>query len=398
MIKKFKKKIILILTIIFWGILIGILVAVNLSNYQTNQSETKKLLVAQEGIVKFGNITEASPPVHNGKTLSSIYSVKVDEKKRYSVVFSNNDSGYSQEDLINVAKAILNENREDGVFNHFKYKIGNNHEEVIISFIDYSMWEQQQNKMMSYSILIGIIGMIMLFVVAIFLSEWLIKPINIAFEKQKQFISDAGHELKTPLTIMKASLDMLEDNYGEDKYFGYIREENNHMTVLIDELLTLSGLETLNEKINFEKINLSRIVEGTCLPFECLVFEKGLNLELQIKDEIYILGNEKQIRNMIEVLVDNAIKHTYINGTVLIKLNINKGKIILEVKNQGEPIAESERSRIFDRFYRVDKARNRKEGRYGLGLAIASSIAEVHKSSISVECKENWTTFSVKFN
>lgn len=398
MIKKFKKKIILILTIIFWGILIGILMAVNLSNYQTNQSETKKLLVAQEGIVKFGNITDAYPPEHNGKTVSSIYSVKVDDDKRYSVAFSNNGSEYSHEDLINIAKAIINENKEDGVFNNFRYKIGNSNEGVIISFIDYSIWEQQQNKMMSYSIFIGIIGVVILLLIAIFLSEWLIKPISIAFEKQKQFISDAGHELKTPLAIMKASLDMLEDKCSENKYFGYISEENKHMTGLINELLTLSSLEKTHEKINFEKINLSRIVEGTCLPFECLAFEKGLNLELQIKEEIYIWGNEKQIRNMIEVLVDNAIKHTYVNGSVIIELNIDKGKAMLEVKNEGEPIAEAERSKIFDRFYRVDKGRNRKEGRYGLGLAIASSIAEMHGSSISVECKDNWTIFYVKFN
>lgn len=157
------------------------------------------------------------------------------------------------------------------------------------------MWECQQNKMMSYCVFIGIVGIIILLVISIFLSEWLIKPISTAFEKQKQFISDAGHEFKTPITILKSSLDMLEDKYGENKYFGYIREENNHMAELIDELLNLSSLEKLNEKINFEKINLSRIVEGTCLPFECLAFEKGLNLELKIKDQIYVLGDEKQI-------------------------------------------------------------------------------------------------------
>lgn len=398
MIQKFRKKTILILTVVFWGTLIGILLTVNLSNYQSNLSETRKLLSIQERILKFDNVENAKPPMDNEQKVSRIYSVRVDEDKGYSVVFSNNDSEYSKEYLVKIAKDIFSEKKGEGVVNHFRYKIANTDTGTLISFIDYTIWEHQQYQMMIYSILIGFVGMIIMFFIALFLARWLIKPINTAFEKQKQFISDAGHELKTPLTIMNASLDMLGSENGENKYFRYIREENNRMTALVHELLSLSSLEKTNEKINFEKIDLSRILEGTCLPFECLAFENELHLELQIQEGVYILGNEKQIRQLIGVLVDNAIKHTYVNGSVIVRLDVDKGKAVLQVKNEGEPIPEDERSKIFDRFYRVDKARNRKEGRYGLGLAIASSIAEVHKSKISVECKENWTIFSVKFN
>lgn len=398
MIQKFKKKTILILTIIFWVMLIGILLTVNLSNYQSNQSDTRKLLSTQEKILESKNVGNANPPIDIEQKISSIYSVAVDEDERYIVTFSNDSSGYSKEELIKITKSILDEKKEEGVLNHFRYKIVNTNTGLMISFIDYSIWEQQQYQMMIYSIFIGLGGMIILFFVAFFLTGWLIKPINTAFDKQKQFISDAGHELKTPLTVVKSSLDMLENEHGENKYFKYIREENNRMTALIYELLSLSNLEKTNEKIHFEKIDLSRILEGTCLPFECVAFENALNLELQIQDGIYILGNEKQVRQMIEVLVDNAIKHTYANGSVIVRLDKDKGKAVLQVKNEGDHIPETERSKIFDRFYRVDKARNRKEGRYGLGLAIASSIVKAHKSRISVECKGNWTIFCVKFN
>lgn len=398
MIQKFKKKTILILTIIFWVMLIGILLAVNISNYQSNQAETRKILLLQGKITESGNVGNVTPPTDIEQKISRIYSVRVDEDERYTVAFSTNGSGYSEDDLIKFAKDIFDEGSKEGVLNHFRYKIADTDTGLIISFIDNSIWENQQYRMVMYSILIGLIGIIILFFVAFFLTGWLIKPINTAFDKQKQFISDAGHELKTPLTVMKASLDMLEGEYGESKYFGYIREENSRMTALIHELLSLSKLEKTNEKINFEKIDLSRILEGTCLPFECLAFENGINLELHIQDGVYILGNEKQIKQMIEVLVDNAIKHTYVNGLVIVRLDRNKGKAILQVINEGDPIPETERSKIFDRFYRVDKARNRKEGRYGLGLAIASSIAEEHKSKISVECKENKTIFYMKFN
>lgn len=398
MIQKFKKKTLIILTIIFWVMLVGILLTVNLSNYQSNLSETIKLLSTQEKLLEVDNIGSAIGPSGNEKNLSRIYSVVVEDNERYSVALPIEGTGYSEEELIKISKDILGEQKDDGILNHFRYKIADTDTGQLISFIDYSIWEQQGYRMMVYSILIGLIGMFILFLAAVFLTRWLVKPVMTAFDKQKQFISDAGHELKTPLTVMKASLDMLEGEYGNNKYFGYFREENSRMSDLIHELLTLSSVEKEEKKLCFDKMDLSRVLEGTCLPFESLAFEKGLHLELQIQDEIHIVGNEKQIRQMIEVLVDNGIKHTYPNGTVIVRLNKDKGKVVIQVKNEGEPIPETERRKIFDRFYRVDKARNRKECRYGLGLAIASSIAEAHKIRISVECKENWTTFSVKFN
>lgn len=399
MISKFRRKTIMILTVILWVILIGILLTVNISNYHSNHSEARKLLSKQEKISELKDIKDPIvPPVDELKT-TRIYSVSVDEDESYRVVFSTDISDYySEEYLIEIAKGILRENKEEGTLNHFRYKVSATGTGQMISFLDYSIWEHQQYQMIVYSILIGLSGIIILFFVAVVLTKWLIKPVIAAFDKQKQFISDAGHELKTPVTVMKASLDMLEEEYGENKYFNYLREENRRMTDLICELLSLSRLENSDEKLQFENINLSAILEGTCLPFECLAYENGLRFELQIQGGINILGNEKQIRQLIEVLVDNAIKHTYTNGSVIVCLKKDKGNAILQVKNEGDPIPEFEQKRIFDRFYRVEKSRQRSEGRYGLGLAIASSIAEAHKSKITVECKGSWTIFNVKFN
>lgn len=397
MIQKFKKKLIVILVLIFWMMLIGILCTINISNYKSNQNEVSKILSLQDKILESGDSGNVTPPMDNGKAKSGIYSVVVDAEKNYSVEFFTDDGGYTKEELIKIAKDIINENKEEGVWNHFRYRVVDvdSNGGQMISFIDNSLWENQQYRMLMYSLIIGICGMLILLFVAIILARWLIKPINTVLVKQKQFISDAGHELKTPLTVMKASLDILENEYGENKYFGYIREENSRMNTLVHELLSLSSLEQETEKC-FETIDLSRIVEGTCLPLECLAFEKGIQLELEIKKEIQIQGNDKQIRQLIEVLVDNAMKHTYVGGKVTVQLEKEKGKAVLKIKNQGEAIPKNERNRIFDRFYRIDKSRSRKEGRYGLGLAIASSIVEAHKGRISVECKENWITFCVR--
>lgn len=215
---------------------------------------------------------------------------------------------------------------------------------------------------------------------------------------QKQFISDAGHELKTPLTVMKASIDMLEAEYGENKYVTYIKDENSRMTELVHELLSLSRMEKEEKNRILSKVDLSRLTEENCLRFECLAFEHGIRLKYSIKEGVVVNGDEKQLGQVIEVLVDNAVKHTKPGGMIEISLVENRGKTVLLVKNQGDPIPEEDQANIFERFYRADKARNHGEGRYGLGLAIANAIVTAHKGKIIVECRDGWTTFSVCFH
>lgn len=393
MIENFKRKTIIVLTLIFWMTLIGILVAVNLSNYNSNRLETGDILSVQKKIVLTGGDTNI-PTKRNGR-LSKIYSVMIDENKKYSVVYELDNSADNELDVIQIAKDIQSQKKAEGFWEDYRYMVVSLENKTLVSFIDYSFWNRQQQQMIRYSLLIGIVGMIMLLVIALRLAKWMTKPVITAFERQKDFIAGAGHELKTPLTVMNASLDILENEYGNNKYFGYIKEENHRMTELVYELLSLSSLDNVAKKQCFQKLDFSQIVEGTCLPFECLAYENGLSLELQIQKEICIMGDELQIRQLIEVLVDNAMKHA--DGLVVVELRTEKGKAVLRVMNQGEPIPEAERDKIFDRFYRVDKSRNRKAGRFGLGLSIAQLIAESHKSRIGVECEENQTIFSVKF-
>ncbi|WP_099469364.1 sensor histidine kinase [Konateibacter massiliensis] len=394
MVKRFKKKTAIILTIIFWLILLGILLTVNLVNSRSNYKETGRLLEIQENILYIRG-EEVTPPQNSEREVSKIYSVSIGENGEGTVVFAHEGSTYSDETLIQTAKHIRSRNKTEGVFERFRYRLMEEEGEQIVSFLDYSLWQNQQQRLVLYSTLIGVVGMIILFIATIFLTEWLTKPIITALNKQKQFISDAGHELKTPLTVMKASLEMLENEQRSSKYLGYVKEENVRMTGLVHEMLSLSSVE---REENIEKIRLSlgRVVEGTVLPFESLAYEQGLTLELIGMEEVYVLGNELQLKQLIEVLIDNAIKHTYPQGKILVELKKEKGKAVLDVKNQGDKIEEEEREKIFDRFYRIDKARGRQEGRYGLGLSIASSIVRQHKGKIAVKCEDGWTIFSVK--
>jgi signal transduction histidine kinase len=396
MIQKFRNKTIMFLTAIFWIMLTGILLAVNISNYHTNYAETKKILGAQEVILKIQVNDE--PPKDRDKNLSRIYVVTVDPENNYTAVLPEDDAEYSQEELIHMAKTFQAKGKLEGVANHFRYRISENEDGLIICFMDYGFWEHQQYQMLIYSVLIGIGGMLVFTLIAVLLAGWLTKPVVNAFNKQKQFISDAGHELKTPLTIMKASLDILAADNKDNKYFEYLEEENKRMTILVYDLLSLSNLENADERIDLEKINLSRVTEAVCLPFECVAYEAGLKFDLSVEEQLFIMGNDKQLTKMVEVMLDNAIKHTYAYGRVEVRLKKEKGRAVLQVMNEGEPIPEEERNRIFDRFYRGDKARNRNEGRFGLGLSIANTVAELHKTRINVDCREHWIIFSVNFN
>ena len=238
-------------------------------------------------------------------------------------------------------------------------------------------------------------GIIVSFIISLLLSKWIVKPVKESFEKQKRFISDASHELKTPLTIISANADVLEEDIGENKWLNYIKAEALMMNSLVNKLLTLARLESVSNKESFSKINFSKIVMGAAMPFESIAFESGISLNYEIDNDIYIFGDEYELKQVVAILIDNAIKHTENKGHIIVSLKHSRNKVILKVMNDGEEIAIDDREKIFDRFYRGDESRNRDDKRYGLGLAIAKAIVENHKGKIKVEGIGGWTEFVI---
>lgn len=175
----------------------------------------------------------------------------------------------------------------------------------------------------------------------------------------------------------------------------YIQSEITSMNKFINDLLFLTKIEnTKGWQVN-ENFNLSEEMNLISSMFESMAFEKNISIEYSIIDNVKINANREEIKQVLSILIDNAIKHTKENGKVMIELNIEKNNVIMQVKNEGNPIPEEEKDKIFERFYRVDKSRNRKEKRYGLGLAIAKSIIENYKGKIEVYCKDGITAFKV---
>jgi signal transduction histidine kinase len=221
-----------------------------------------------------------------------------------------------------------------------------------------------------------------------------VDPLEESYEKQKQFISDAGHELKTPVSVVSANAELLEREFGDNQWLKNIQYENERMGLLIGQLLDLARTENVTPQL--EQIDLSHIVAGEALPFESVAFEKGLELKTDISDNIKVTGNSTQLKQLVSILLDNAIKHTNDKGDVFCKLTKENNFAKISVINKGEEIPKEHREKLFERFYRVDTARNSESNHYGLGLAIAKAIVDSHKGKIEVLCYDGLVEFQVK--
>jgi signal transduction histidine kinase len=227
-------------------------------------------------------------------------------------------------------------------------------------------------------------------------------PVQEAFEKQKQFVADASHELKTPLAVINTNVDVLLSN-GEDtinnqsKWLNYIKSESERMTKLTNDLLYLTQMDYSDNKLIFTKLNLSESVESIILAMEAVIYEHNLSLNYDVEPELIAYGNDEQIRQVVMILLDNAIKYTNQKGSISVTLKRQNSDIMLSVSNTGEGIHQEHLKKIFDRFYRTDKSRSRRLGGYGLGLSIAKAIIDQHKGKIYAESILNKsTTFFVR--
>ena len=247
------------------------------------------------------------------------------------------------------------------------------------------------------STIILILSEFIVFYVTNIITKWITAPVEDSFNKQKDFIADSSHELKTPLAIIMASVDCLEVNDKNEKYINNIKSESDRMNNLITKLLDLSRLECKNNGELYSLNNLSKIVEKRSLVFESLAFENNVSIDSRIEKDIMFKCDKTDIDEVVGIIIDNAIKHSYKNSIVKVNLYKEKNNIVLDVSNSGKDISKEECDKIFERFYRGDKSRNRDANRYGLGLAIAKNIVDNHNGQIKVFSRDNITTFKIIF-
>lgn len=291
-------------------------------------------------------------------------------------------------------EAVQKESSNSGYIGSYQYyrKIRTNG--TLIVFSDRTSDLQLLTKLLWFSIGIGLCMVMLIIYLTNRLSKRAVRPIEIAFEQQRQFISDAGHELKTPLTIITTNADILHDEIGENKWLSYIQDQAERMRILITDMMRLTKLERPADAQDQVEFDLSKLVENTALPFESQAFESRKELEIEVEDGLTYRGNAEEIRQMVGIFLDNAFKYSEEKGTVRITLQKNKDKKLLKIYNTGIGIRPDEKEKIFLRFYRSDHSRARATGGYGLGLSIAKRIADKHKIKIQVESEEGkWACF-----
>lgn len=273
-----------------------------------------------------------------------------------------------------------------------------------IAFVDCSFEEAAMRSLILNCLLLFTAAELAFFILSLFLSKWALHPVSQAWEQQNQFVADASHELKTPITVILANLGILAAHKeatvsSQEKWLRNTKDEAERMKQLIEDLLFLAKSDADNTSPVFTQVDFSDVLWSCLLPFESIAFENNVAMNEQIAPDLKLYGNEGQLKQLIVILLDNACKYAGENGKVSIEAGMDGQKhIFVRVSNTGETIQKSDLDHIFERFYRVDKSRVRKAGGYGLGLSIARTIAENHHGTIQVKSSlEDGTIFTVTF-
>lgn len=268
-----------------------------------------------------------------------------------------------------------------------------------IAFVDTSFEQAALNSMMGGYIRIGVVAMLGLLAVACWLSGWVVRPVKRAWQQQRQFLSDASHELKTPLTVILSNaqlLDTLELEQPGNRWVDNIQYESLQMKVLVEQMLTLARTNQMTTQEPLVDVPLWEVVTDCVLSFEPVAFEAGKPLEEDLCQAGIVLGDGGKLRQLVSILLDNAIKYGAPNAPIRISLTKTDKTVRLVVANQGDVIPAPQLMRLFERFYRTDSSRGEQAG-FGLGLSIAQTIAKTHKAAIKAESDVASTRFIVTF-
>ncbi len=325
-----------------------------------------------------------------------IFSVLYDSAGEVKAVSTNNNPNLSEDDLLTLAATILKKQKSKGKIAGCLYLYIPSEEGDSVYFLDYEPEREMSMQLWRVCLWVGLAGMLIILIPVIFLSRWIAKPVQLAFDRQKQFIADASHELKTPLTIITTNAEVLESTLPDNKWLHYILEQSTRMKILINSLLDLARLDSGTEKNAFQSFDLSKTVRRTALSFESLAYEYKKKYDWDIADGLSLYGNEENIKQLVTILLDNAFKYSDTKGVVTISLTRSADKKLLIVHNTGNGIDKKDLKHIFERFYRIDSSRSRQSGGYGLGLSIAESIVKNHKGQINVKSDgKSYTDFCI---
>ncbi|MCM1544768.1 MAG: HAMP domain-containing histidine kinase [Ruminococcus sp.] len=315
-----------------------------------------------------------------------------------SHVSTKNIASITDDIAINYASQIYQSEPGFGFIDSYRYyytKNSNDNTSMMV-FIDYERELDSSFQLASISMFVAVLGILLLAWPVYKLSRNALHPVERSIEKQKQFITDAGHELKTPIAIISADAEVLEMCDGENEWLTSIREQTVRLDRLVKDLVTLSKLDEDKVKPKFERFDISEAVLDSATNFETMAKSKGLDFIVNVTPDLTYNGNESEIRQLVSILGDNAVKYCSDGGTIKFSLYKSGKTIHLDVYNDCDYIDKSKLDRLFDRFYRADSSRSRETGGYGIGLSIAKVVVTRHKGKITATSSDSKSvTFKV---
>ena len=416
MLKKLRLRFIIVNMALLLAVLLAIFSGIYYLMYKSGENQSRMLM---EGLSQSTGFTPDRPPLDvfpsNGPKLPTPYNnammrnsfvVKLDNQNAVSAVFSIMSLSTDSELITNAVDSALKGRKEFGIIEinetEYRYLRALKPDGKYLIYMDRSMEIATLNNLLFVSLFIGLLSTTVLLILSIFLAKWAVKPIGRAWDKQRQFVADASHELRTPLTIISTNADVVLSNQNasvesQKKWLQYIKSEAERMSKLVNDLLYLAKVDNAEDTFQKAQIDMSQMVNSACLPFEYMIFEAGMILNMEIAEGVTAIGSEERLKQVVIILLDNAMKNTERGGSISVSLikTGDKGHINLSVTNTGNEIPSSEKDKIFERFYRMDKSRDRHTGGHGLGLSIAKTIIDQHSGTINVTSIGGKTTFTV---
>ena len=286
------------------------------------------------------------------------------------------------ETAIEYAQTVWQSGKEQGFLGNYRYLQSQKQDGTLILFLDCRRNLDSFQTLLFSSILASLGGATLVFVLLLFFSKKIVKPFSESYEKQKRFITDAGHELKTPLTIIDADAEILTMDIGENEWLKEIRHQTKRLATLTNELIFLSRMEE-ERPAQMKVFCLLELLTSTIQSFDGVAKMQNKQISSNIQPNLFLCGDKKSIQKLLTILLDNALKYMPSQGVVTCELATQKNQLKLLVSNPSETLNKEQISRLFDRFYRTDDSRNSQTGGYGLGLSIAQAIVTAHKGKIT---------------
>lgn len=304
------------------------------------------------------------------------------EGNRVTDIFTDNNPTVNDEKAYRYASDVFGSEEGFGYKGNYMYLNQKKGDNTLIVFIDFQKEVDEALTLAWVSLVVGFVTTVLILIPVYWLSKWAIRPIATNMQKQKQFITDAGHELKTPLAIISANTEVLEICEGENEWLTSIKNQTVRMDGLVKNLVTLAKADESKIKRQTAKFNLSKAVSETASGFETAAKLANRNFAINVTESIYYRGEESELRQLISILCDNAIKYSDEQGIISLNLYKSGKSVVIEMYNTCEYVDPESVKSIFDRFYRADQSRSRETGGYGIGLSIAKAIVERHRGKI----------------